>query len=335
MTATTSPTSWPGGIARKRAPGVEKPSTTAYLLVDGFSMMAFVAATEPLRIANRIAGETLFRWQLVSESGAAVTASNGMRVLADARLEDIAGRVRLAVCSGFLDQPSPSPAALNRLRALDGAGAVLGGIDTGCFALAEAGLLDGQTVTLHWESLPAFRERYPLVHAVESLYEIGARRFSCAGGMAATDMALADLAREHGPDLADAVAEQLIHDRARDPASRQRLSIVKRFGIHNAALVRAIALMETHLEPPLSLAALAERVGRSSRQLQRLFETELNTTPQAWYRDLRLAHARALVEATDRPLAEIAVAAGFSSATAFSRAFRERFGRAPSSLRQR
>ncbi|MES1937732.1 GlxA family transcriptional regulator [Salinisphaera hydrothermalis] len=334
MTATTLPTNWPGAIARKPQSEAARLSTTAYLLVDGFSMMAFVAATEPLRIANRIAGETLYRWQLVSESGAEVTASNGMRVLVDARLDEITGSVRLAVCSGFLDGSSPSRAVLTRLRALDGAGAVLGGIDTGCFALAEAGLLDGQTVTLHWESLPAFRECYPLVHAVESLYEIGSRRFSCAGGMAATDMALAELAREHEPDLADAVAEQLIHDRARDPASRQRLSIVKRLGIHNAALVRAIALMETHLEPPLSLAVLAERVARSPRQLQRLFETELHTTPQAWYRDLRLDHARSLVEATDRPLAEIALAAGFSSATAFSRAFRNRFGQAPSGLRR-
>ncbi|RJS93048.1 GlxA family transcriptional regulator [Salinisphaera sp. Q1T1-3] len=308
---------------------------TAYLLVDGFSMMAFVAATEPLRIANRILGAPRFRWQLVSATGAPVRASNDMRILADAGLTDVSVTTRLAVCSGFLDGRGLDEAAQKHLRAMDTAGAVLGGIDTGCYALAEAGLLNGHRVTLHWESLPAFRERFPQVEAVESLYELAPRRFSCAGGMAATDMALAELHTAFGPALADAVAEQLIHDRFRDPASRQRLSIVKRLGVHNPALVRAIALMETHREPPLSLADIAERVGRSPRQLQRLFETALQTTPGAWYRELRLGHAQALIEATDRPLAEIAIAAGFASATAFSRAFRQRFGVSPSACRRR
>lgn len=296
-------------------------------------MMAFVAATEPLRIANRIAGRTLFRWHLLSMDGAAVAASNGMRVLPDQALTSVVSLPRLAICSGFLEDVVPPRELTTRLRALDGGGTVLGGIDTGCFALAEAGLLDGYTVTLHWESLPVFRERYPLVRAVESLYEIGERRFSCAGGMAATDMALAELAAEGGPDLADAVAEQLIHERARDPANRQRLSIVERLGIHNASLVRAIALMETHLEPVLPLAEVAARVGRSPRQLQRLFEAELGATPSAWYRDLRLQRAKALVEESDRSLAEIAAATGFESAVAFSRAFRRRFGAPPSAWR--
>ncbi|MGB7754644.1 MAG: GlxA family transcriptional regulator [Salinisphaera sp.] len=313
---------------------MEAPSTTAYLLVDGFSMMAFVAATEPLRIANRLAGADLYVWRLLSESGGAVVASNGMRVLPDAGIGEAAVPARLAVCSGFLEAGRPSRALARWLRRCDAAGTALGGIDTGCFALAEADLLDGHTVTLHWESLPAFRERFPLVDAVESLYEIGARRFSCAGGMAATDMALANIAADHGPALARAVAEQLIHGRARDSEARQRQSIVKRLGVHKPTLVRAIALMENHLEAPLPLATIARRTARSPRQLQRLFEAELGATPRAWYRRLRLNRAATLVQETDRSMAEIAAACGFASATTFSRAFREQFGISPSQRRQ-
>lgn len=308
-------------------------SSIDYLLVDGFSMMAFVAATEPLRIANRIAERPLYGWRVVSETGAPIAASNGMRVLPDISLDQATPAARFAVCSGFLNRAPLSEALRRRLCVLGGAGVTLGGIDTGCFALAEAGLLDGHTVTLHWESLPAFRERFPFVHAVESLYELGDQRFSCAGGMAATDMALAELAAEHGAAVADAVAEQLIHERAREPSDRQRHSIVKRLGVHNTALVRAIALMETQREPPLTIDEIARRIGRSPRQLQRLFDAELGTTPRAWYRDLRLDRARALVEETDRPLAEIAVAAGFAAGSSFARAFRQRHGAPPSALR--
>lgn len=336
MNATTLPRNSPPGIAdglAERMKSAAMPSTTSYLLVDGFSMMAFVAATEPLRIANRLAGADLYVWRLLSESGGAVAASNGMRVLPDAGIDDAAIPARVAVCSGFLKEGRPSRALARWLRRCDAAGAALGGIDTGCFALAEADLLDRHRVTLHWESLPAFRERFPLVDAVESLYEIGPSRFSCAGGMAATDMALAAIAADHGPILARAVADQLIHDRARDPDARQRQSIVKRLGIHNPTLVQAIALMENHLEAPLSLANIAQRTARSSRQLQRLFEAELGTAPSAWYRHLRLAHAATLVEETDRSITEIAAACGFASATAFSRAFRQQFGSPPSARR--
>lgn len=54
---------------------------------------------------------------------------------------------------------------------------MLGGLDTGCFLLAAAGLLDGERVTLHWESLPAFRERFPTISTSDELFELGARRF--------------------------------------------------------------------------------------------------------------------------------------------------------------
>lgn len=310
------------------------PQPIGYLLIDGFSMMAFVAATEPLRIANRIAGRGLFRWQLISEDGAAVTASNGMRVLPDHAIANTARLPSVAVCSGFLADEPPSDRLAHWLRRLSAAGSTLGGIDTGCFLLAQAGLLDDVRVALHWESLPAFRERFPLVPAVESLYELGARRFSCAGGMAAADMMLDIIEREYGSELAHGVAEQLIHDRMRDARSRQRLSIVQRLGVHHSGLVRAIALMETHLDEPIAQSELAERVGLSSRQLQRLFADELASTPAAWYRRLRLEQARQLLRDTDMSVTEIALAVGFRSAAAFSRAYRQHFDHAPGRARR-
>ena len=260
---------------------MEKRTTFCFVLIDGFSMMAFVAATEPLRIANRLLDRPAYEWSMIGAGRPqeAVAASNGMRVLPEAHIATVEAVPWLAVCSGFRSAVGSSATLQRWLARLDRQGTVLGGIDTGCFALAEAGLLDGRVVTLHWESLPEFRERFPAITAVESLYETGQRRFSCAGGMAATDMMLADIRQRHGATLAAAVGEQLIHARARLPDSRQRRSLVERLNSHDPVLVRAVALMESHIETPLSLADIARRAGRSSRAVERAFQTGLDCSP--------------------------------------------------------
>lgn len=311
-----------------------EPEPIGYLLIEAFSMMAFIAATEPLRIANRIVGRPLFRWLPISVEGDAVTASNGMRLMTDYRIADIHELPSLAVCSGFYPERGDSPALHAWLRALDHQGCALGGIDTGCFILAAAGLLDGERVTLHWESLPAFRERFPTVTASEALFEIGPRRFSCAGGTAATDMTLELIARRHGDGLAHAVAEQLIHARLRPRDDPQRQSLSRRLDIHHRPLLKALALMETHLEQPLPIDTVAEQAGLSPRQLQRLFARQLDARPAAWYLALRLDRARRLLQDTGMSVIAVALACGFGSSSSFSRAYRRRFGHAPRAERE-
>ena len=77
-------------------------------------------------------------------------------------------------------------------------GVSLGGVDTGPFVLASAGLLDGYRCAVHWESLPGFRESYPSVDVTTALYEIDRDRMTCAGGAASIDMMLEYVARTHG-----------------------------------------------------------------------------------------------------------------------------------------
>ncbi len=305
-----------------------------FLLLPHFSMMAFFSAVEPLRIANRISGRPLYDWTLISEDGGPVTASNGMTLLADQSIEAVHHLPALAVCSGFDPEAHQSRAITRWLNRLDQAGCVLGGLDTGCFVLAAAGLLKGERVTLHWESLPAFRERFPSIATSEELFELGSRRFSCAGGAAAMDMALEVITRRHGQELAIDVSEQLIHERMRTRRDQQRMTLARRLGTHRRHLVDAVALMERHLETPLSLAAVAERCGISSRQLQRLFEQELGATPRHWYLRLRLERARQLLAETDLDILSVGLACGFTSASSFSRAFRHHFAKPPRQVRE-
>ncbi len=305
------------------------PERIGFLLVPGFSMMAFFAAVEPLRIANRVADRALYAWCLISADGQPVSASNGMTLMVDHGIDEVASLPCLAVCSGFAPEAQLSRALIRWLHRLDRGGCVLGGLDTGGFLLAAAGLLEGARVTLHWESLPAFCERFPTIATSDELFELGPRRFSCAGGAAAMDMALAAIGHRHGSALAVAVSEQLIHDRIRSRGDQQRMSLARRLGTHKRRLIEAVALMERHLEEPLSLAEIAHRSGVSPRQLQRLFEQELNSSPRHWYLRLRLTRARQLLEDTQLDILSVGLACGFTSSSSFSRAFRGQFGVSP------
>ncbi|WP_275288415.1 GlxA family transcriptional regulator [Halomonas elongata] len=315
-------------------PQVPEPESIGFLLLPRFAMVAFFSAIEPLRIANRISGRTLFHWNVISRDGGPVTASNGMPLAATWSLQDAPETPSLAVCASFAPEQALDAELLEWLQARARAGCVLGGMDTGCFALAAAGLLDDQTVTLHWESLPAFRERFPGIEAVESLYEISAEGFSCAGGSSAIDMSLDLIARRHGDELAGQVREQLVHDQGRLPASRQRHTARPANDV-DPGLHRAIALMETHLEAPLGIQALADELGFSWRRLERLFARHLGQTPLHFYQERRLAHAHQLLIDTRHSIMDIALASGFASASSFTRAFRRRYGLTPSQLRRR
>ena len=187
--------------------------TYCFYLVPGFSAMGFVAAMEPLRVANRLAQRPVFAWRLFSADGEPVAASCGLKVAVDGPLDETAAA--LIVCAGFEPRRAISRPLVAALRRMARKGAALGALDTGVYLLAEAGLIGDQPVTLHWEAVPAFREDYPAACVTEDLFCLGERLFTCAGGTAAIDMMLERIALRQGPALARAVSDQFIHSRIR------------------------------------------------------------------------------------------------------------------------
>lgn len=310
------------------------PECISFLLIPDFSMMAFMSAVEPLRVANRMAGRELFSWQILSLDGAPVTASNGMTVVADACFDTVDHLPMVFVCASFEPERFANRELITWLRRMAAYKAVLGAIDTGCFLLARAKLLDGYRVTLHWESVAPFTEAFPNIKVTQELFEIDRNRLTCAGGMAALDMMLHMIARRHNQDLAVAVSEQFIQDRIRDDSDHQRMQLCTRLGVYNPHVLRVVERMERNVEQPLAASTLARDAGISLRQLERVFATELGDTPQSYYLKLRLAHARQLLQHTDMQVIAVGVACGFASAAPFSRAYKAHFGRTPRQDRQ-
>lgn len=299
-----------------------------FLLLPEFSVMGFASAVEPLRVANRFKVDA-YRWRILSLDGGPVVASNGMSLNVDAALADARDVKTLLVVAGFNPLQHYKQGIGDALRQLDRQGATLGAIDTGTFVLAQARLLQGQPVTLHWEAQSAFKELFPSIKVTQELFEWGERRISCAGGTAAMDMMLALISKRHGHALAATVSEQFLHGPVRSPSEHQRTELVARFGVHDKKLVQAIQTMQGHLEEVLPLEALAADMGVTRRQVERLFATYLQTSPAAFYLGLRLDRARQLLAQSDMGIMEVALACGFSSASHFARAYRHHFGHRP------
>jgi transcriptional regulator GlxA family with amidase domain len=307
----------------------ELPQRIGLILIPSFSMIAFTAAVETLRLANRTADRQLYQWKLFSVDAAPVRASNGIELHPEGNLEKAGDFDTIVVCSGTEVQRFNSKAAFSWLRRMARKGADIGALCTGSHILARAGLLDGYRCTIHWENLAGFIEDFPDIEVTSELFEIDRNRFTCSGGTAAIDLMLNVIARQHGHDLAAGVADQFMHERIRDHHDHQRMSLPARLGVRHPKLLKVIEMMEKDLEEPVSRTELARNAGLSTRQLERLFRKYLNRSPARYYLELRLNKARLLLLQTNMSIIDVALACGFVSASHFSKCYRDFFGRAP------
>ena len=301
----------------------------AFLLVPGFALMSYASAIEPLRAANLLSGKPLFAWTHVSADGKPVTASSGAPVPCEAKLSTSPEFDLILVCAGG------NPAAFNDhnvfawLRRADALGIAIGGVSGGPYILARAGLMKDRHMTVHWEHAAALAEEYPDLMLSRALYIVDRDRLTCAGGVAPLDMMHALIAERHGASFATEVSDWFLHTDIRPAGGPQRASLTERYGIHRSELIAALEVMEHNLGQPLTRTEVAQRVGLSTRQLDRLFAGELGASFTTHYRTIRLERARDLIRQTTLSITEIALACGFASPGHFSRSYRERFGLSP------
>ena len=307
------------------------------IVLPAFNIMTTMALIDPFRAANYLAGAPIFSWRFLTPNEGTVTASNGIS-LADVTPLSEAGSDEddiVFVSSSWTPEVYRDAEVLGWLRRQARRGATLGGIETGTFLLAYAGLLDGRRVTVHYEHMAVFRELFPSVLCAEDIFVVDGDRVTCCGGIASTDLALTIVADLHGLSLANDAARYIFHDRLRAGSEGQLPEHFEPVG-HGVpeTLRRAIVAMEHNLEVPLKMSAIGEAAGKSQRQLERLFLTHTGVTPVQYYLEVRLDRARGMVTQTDMPMMTIAMACGFASQDHFSRTYKHRFQMPPSMDRQ-
>ena len=314
------------------------PSNFGFLLLNDFTLISLSSAIEPLRMANRITGEQHYHWKTIAAEGDSVTASDGVRIRVDATIEDaILFREldTIIVCGGIHVEKNCTKPVIRWLKAAQQKGLALGSVCTGSYALASAGVLDGYRSSIHWENFAALADMFPLINVRQSLFTIDRNRYTSSGGTAPIDLMVHIINSRLGVEVGAAIAEQFICDRIRHAEDPQRIPLKHLVGNQSEKLTTAVELMESNLKEPISQEELAQYVGLSRRQLQRLFQKYLLCAPSRYYLKLRLHRARELLLQTTLSILEVSSVCGFVSTSHFSKSYKEHFGHSPSQERQR
>ena len=304
-----------------------------FLLVHNFSLIALGSAVDPLRLANMALGRKTFDYVTLGVDAEPIASSDGIRVLPDRVIGE-----SVSFDAVFVIGPNPIPtkgfAEITRwLRKQAAQGVTLGGIDTGSYYLAKAGLLNDYRCTIHWEDRESLIAEFPLLNVTSRLFEIDRDRYTCSGGVSPLDLMTFVLRRPPGSrELAQQVSELLVSQQ-RSVDENQALPLRYRYTSLPEVLLEALEMMESNVEEPLTPSEIADYLKISRRQLERQFQIFLKTSPSRKYLEIRLARARLSVMRTNRRMDEIAPACGFSSSAHFISCYREIYGNTPQAER--
>lgn len=306
-----------------------EPVDVAFVLLPKFTMLAFSSAIEPMRMANQLTQQVLFRWSVLSDDGKPVACSNGVPIMVDGPWAEAKPEGIVLVVSGVEPEGKASVALGDWLRGLWRRGRTVGGLCTGAYALAQAGILKGRRFTMHWDNITAFAENHPDLQPARQVFSVDDRVMTCAGGIAAADMMLKLINDRFGAELGQEVMNMCLLTQRRDEADNQTASLATRLGTRHDKLLQAAAYLEAHIEEDLDLDGCAAELNLSRRQIERLFNRYLGITPVRYMNDLRLARGRALLAETDMKVTDVAVACGYASTSHFSKSFRKKYGVSP------
>jgi transcriptional regulator GlxA family with amidase domain len=302
-------------------------------LAPQFPLYALVPLIEVFRIANQTAGKRLFNWHFITEDGGLIECGAGMTMNANASIYSDFPYDQVLIISGNDPLSFLSRRLISWIQRLHAHGVLLGGIDTGAFALAEAGLLNGRQAVCHWEAMPLFIERYPNTRLVEQRFLFDPPVLTCAGGIAGLDMILDMVEREHGPILARQVANGFVHANRGDAHGAQRVHPRGSEEGGADAVHVLISVMEANIETPLPVPDLAAAVRMPRRRLERLFLKRTQSSIAQYYMRVRLERAREMLFYSHSSISDISLMSGFGSPAVFTRTFHAHFGQSPSAFR--
>ncbi len=313
----------------------DDPLDIEILMIDGSTLMLLASIIEPLRSANRIAGQPRYRWTVASLSGAPVATASNIPVPVSHRFEPNRSRAPLfVVASYFALANAPKSIAAGLARAAR-ARTLIAGIESGTLLLARAGLLNGYRATTHWEEFDELAGRYDAIEAVPERFVIDRNRVTAAGASPTFDLMLELIRSREGHAMALEVSDQFIYRGAGHSSEPQLAGRYRTSPADDPRVSSAIAIMENATEAALPIALIAKKVGVSARKLQDLFKAGTGELPGRFYRRVRFNKAMRLLIETRMPMLDIALACGFGSLPAFSRAWRHQFSEPPTKTRKR
>jgi transcriptional regulator GlxA family with amidase domain len=299
--------------------GRERPLRMLLVNAGDAESLTWAGLAQPLRLAQRLLGDA-FVLDILTPAAVAAAGPDGWHV---------------ALLVADEHQAAPPPPLLQAVLERCRGAPFWGGVGAAVLWLAGAGHAAGVRIALPWALYGDADEVTEQAILTPHLFEADGRHLTCCGGAASIDFALTLVEHLFGSGTGAAVKEALCIDRVRGAEERQRVALQARFGALQPKLSEAVTLMEANIEEPLSTDDIAQLVGLSRRQLERLFKQYLGSLPSRYYLELRLQRARQLLLETNHSIVQVGLMCGFSSGSHFSTAFGTLFGNTPREERQR
>ncbi|MGJ7518381.1 GlxA family transcriptional regulator [Pseudomonas baetica] len=305
--------------------------SVAFVVFDRFQSMA-LAAMPVFEYANFSAGETLYDVRVLSEDGRTLRASGGLTVGTEVFDEQVFDTVIVVGGDSILEQ-APE-AVLDYMRASAKTARRTASICSGAFVMAQAGLLEGRRATTHWAYARQLQERFPSIKVeADRIYVVDGSIWTSAGMTAGIDLALAMVEKDHGAELARAVAQKLVMYHRRAGGQSQHSALLE-LEPKSDRIQTVLGYAREHLAQTLSVEQLADVARLSPRQFSRAFRAETGQSPAKAIENLRLEAARQMLERGRLTLDEIALETGFSDRRRMREAFLRAFGQPPQVIRR-
>jgi transcriptional regulator GlxA family with amidase domain len=303
------------------------------LVFPDFQLLDAAGPISVFEIASRVAGAEPSIRTIAAVPGP-VRSSAGVELLARGFRPSAAISTLIVAGGSGVNAASKCDKTLGFLRAMAKRGVRIASVCSGAFILAEAGLLDGRRATTHWQRTRQFLSQYPGVKLEpDQIFVRDGDIWSSAGISAGIDLALAMVAEDFGDEIAKQAARQLVLYHRRSGGQSQFSSLLElkapsgRFG-------PLLSWAREHLDAPLTVEALAEQAGMSTRHFARAFIAETGTTPSKAVERLRVEVARQQVQSSSEAIERVAETTGFRDPERMRRAFIRAFGQPPQSLRR-
>lgn len=200
-------------------------------------------------------------------------------------------------------------------------GSHIASICTGVFLLAETGLLNGKSATLHWGFSDIFRKKYPEITLNQDEMYLDHGRLYCSAGVSAgMDLSLYLVGKFCGREAAVESAKTMILDLGRKKQTPYDCSIgTKKHG--DPIIVEAQKWIEKHQTELIDYNSLAKKFRMSRRSLERRFKKALGMTPLGYLQKLRVEHAKRLLEEGTWTFSEITYTVGYEDISFFRKIF--------------
>ena len=306
----------------------------AIIVHDGVKLLDAAGPAEVFAEANRFGAA--YRLKIASVDGRDVTTSIGTRFAVSDRIAAIQSADTVLVAGGddLVGRPI-DPALVDALKTVPQRTRRLASICTGSFVLAQAGLLNGRRATTHWRHSGLLARAYPEVDVEpDAIFVRDGNVYTSAGVSSGIDLALALVEDDYGADLVRDVARSLVVYLKRAGGQSQFSVLVDADPPPQSALRVVTDAIAADPAADHSVKSLAGHASLSSRQLTRLFHSELGTTPARYVEMVRIDAARAALDA-GRTVSETARVAGFGSAETLRRVFVTNLGVSPKAYRDR